>query len=185
MARWRSPRRTDDTGALSTGAQRTCRRRFAARHSRLGRPALLWYVYKMILNQHLAWVLGAVALIAAFLAPSVAGAHVVHAQAAPVDVTAAPQSGPQFTQATPATVTLFGRVAVVSAAPARAAPLALDCKGHCCSSISSMACCSAALAAEMSAVPIVSGVRTFLLARTGSLPGLAPETLPKPPKSFG
>jgi len=139
----------------------------------------------MALNRHLIGVLGAVALIAAFLAPSMASAHVAYGHAIPVDVAAAAQDGAQITQAIPAMVTPIARVEVASAAPSVADPLALDCESHCCGGLASMACCAAVLTAEMSAIPLFSGVRTFLLVRTSSLPGLAPEALPKPPKSFG
>ena len=138
----------------------------------------------MALNQHLAWVLGAVALIAAFLTPSMASAHTGHGYATPVDMTAAPQSGAPTTQTTQATVVRIARSEVVSTAPILTDSMALDCESHCCGGLASMACCVAALAAEMSAVPTFAGVRAFLLVRAGSLPGLAPEALPKPPKSF-
>jgi hypothetical protein len=128
--------------------------------------------------------LAAVILIAAAAMPSLAWAHEghVHHVAAAEKATA-----PSHDAATPGSIAASRPTAQVAAASfattqdVAAGPT--DCASHCCGG-TGMACCGAILVPDLCSDPFVQGSQSFVIPRASPLPGLPPEALPKPPKSF-
>jgi hypothetical protein len=58
------------------------------------------------------------------------------------------------------------------------------CGDHCCGGIASMGCCGAALAPDLGLIPAPQGAAPFSIRNGLPTAGLAPEALPKPPKSL-
>jgi hypothetical protein len=135
----------------------------------------------MALKLHLRWAMRAALLIAACLAPSMASAHAGHSHA-PTTAQSAPAAEVDANAVQTAVVIL---AEVTNATPIWTGVPVSACASHCCSGHGGMTCCTAALTPETSTAPDFSGVYCLLLTQSGPLPGLVPEALPKPPKSFG
>ncbi len=139
----------------------------------------------MDLRQQLVRVLGAaIVLIAAYLMPAAAQAHEGHFHAASAAVAAATSATPDIlaaaAKADPADA-VVKTVAVLrtdrpTQAPAR-------CNGFCCGV--NMSCCAPTLAPEAATlVPRPAPSRLVLIYQAPARPGIDPEALPKPPRSF-
>jgi hypothetical protein len=134
-------------------------------------------------RQHLAHFLAAVVLIAGFALPSIAQAHEGHAHTVPALVEMKTGSGGSG----PAVNVVRASSAVVKAVAVSHPEGPIDpqgCDGHCCGNAAGMACCGAALAPDLSNLPLLRRSMPFLIGHVLMLPGLAPEALPKPPKTF-
>lgn len=141
----------------------------------------------MPMKHQLVRFLALAAVVAAFAVPSGAWAHEGHAHHhAPVVATAAnPAPDDAATRKAPPVqviVTLAADTARSSIAGSGCAPT--DCGSHCCGGAAGMACCGAALAPDTLWLPALPGSARLVIPRVPPLPGLPPEALPKPPKSF-
>ena len=139
----------------------------------------------MNLRHQLVRVMGAaIVLIAAYLMPTVAQAHAGHVHAAPAAVAAATSASPDnsATAAKAAPYDAIAKtVAVLRADRSTQAPA--RCKGFCCGV--NMSCCAPALAPEAATlVPLPAPSRLVLIYQAPARPGIDPEALPKPPRSF-
>jgi hypothetical protein len=144
------------------------------------RSVIGWF---MVFYEQLARILGAIVLIAAFAAPSLAFAHEGHQPLSTAKVVPASAG----TQAVKKAAVAAANVAALSTARA-SAPVALGvftgCGGHCCGGASGMACCGAALAADPCSVPLFKVSLLFPIRDVPPPRGISPAALPKPPKSF-
>ena len=141
----------------------------------------------MALKEQLARIFAAVVFIALFAVPSFAWAHEGHAHHASVAVKATTSSKvaakPKSDAVTQVDVS-FVKVNPARRPDLRAASLPTDCGSHCCGGAVGMACCGAALAPDTCCDPFIAAVAGFVLPHLPPLPGITPEALPKPPKSF-
>lgn len=139
----------------------------------------------MVLKRQFARILAAVILIAAFGVPSAARAHDGHGHhRTAVDGTAA-HSNPSTLDKT-LTSKSHSKIVSVRVAPPRSAtaPVGMACDGHCCGAGAGMACCGAALAPTLFDCSVFFSSVPFVIRNVPPAYGLAPEALPKPPKSF-
>lgn len=145
----------------------------------------------MTLDRHLARLLAAViVMIAATLGVSVAQAHEGHVHHPRTAHVSDPvQTAPAAAKADTSTVTAVTRqpAALVLALAAQAGADDLGrtggCDGQCCAM--GMACCHAAVTpATLLSVPLQGASAGMPTAQQSLPPSLAPEALPKPPRSF-
>ena len=139
----------------------------------------------MNLRHQLVRALGAaIVMIAAYLMPAVAQAHAGHVHPAPAAVAAATSASPDnsATAAKAAPLDAVAKaVAVLRADRSTQAPA--RCNGFCCGV--NMSCCAPALAPEAATlVPLPALSRLVLIYQAPARPGIDPEALPKPPRSF-
>jgi hypothetical protein len=146
----------------------------------------------MRLDRQLARFLAAViVMIAAYFAPSAVQAHAGHHHAAPAVVTApeavliADGSAASSQSAASATLPTLPATAVVTAADADETGPSQRCTGPCCCN-TSMACCGLhALTADAgSGVRLGPAMRLIGVPDDLARPGVDPEALPKPPRTF-
>src|SRR5882672_3537361 len=136
----------------------------------------------MAFMQRIASVLAAVFLVVAFVVPSTAWGHEGHAhRSAGVAKSAAISSDAYPGRQGVASVAMPSTRGILH--PSTVGDLT-TCAGHCCGGSAGMTCCGVALAPDAFwAQPFRSSV-PLLLPRVLPPSGLAPEALPKPPKSF-
>ena len=140
----------------------------------------------MRLNRPIVHILvAAVALIAAYLVPSAVEAHPGHHHPEPAQVTLADVSLDDIAGAFAADASSRTGASVAASASGAGVPTpGKACNGLCCAS-SGLACCAHALVADQgAAVPDAASARAPRLADTGHRPGVDPEALPKPPRTF-
>lgn len=138
----------------------------------------------MRLDRQLVHILVAViALIAAYLVPSVAEAHAGHHHHEPAAVSASAVN-PVEPQPTITTASAEVGTEVLAIVPGPTTPMpAKACNGVCCGM--GMACCAHALVAETgTAAPIRAAARLVRVPEFVFRPGIDPEALPKPPRPF-
>jgi hypothetical protein len=140
----------------------------------------------MASNRHLRWVFATAAFVALWAMPSVALAHDGHAHRAPAVVETSPSATPDisatgFDASKDSQAEISFTVSVISSASGNPAS---GCVGGCCSSMAGMACCGGAIVPAMIDEPPVELSRLFDFDHVLPVHGLAPEALPKPPKSF-
>jgi hypothetical protein len=140
----------------------------------------------MAWTRHLKWLFAAAIFVALGAMTSIAQAHEAHAHRAP----AAVETGASATtdiSATPFVVINAIQVEISyttfhlssdSRSPSS------GCIGGCCGSMAGMACCGGAIVPGMIEAPPIELSTLFVLDPTLPMPGLPPEALPKPPKSF-
>jgi len=140
----------------------------------------------MRLDRQLARILAAViVMIAAYLAPSAVQAHPGHTE--PMSATVAVQDAGSARWDLPAAIAMTAdaetaEVAMNAANPNIPAPIK-RCNGLCCCS-SGMACCAHALAPESGSLSELTAARLTAAPDVLARPGVDPEALPKPPRSF-
>jgi hypothetical protein len=138
----------------------------------------------MLFNRPGTLFLAAMILAAAFVAPSVAQAHDGHTHFSPlsgqVDAVVKQHPNRQLHTKAARAVTNAARP---HAGGARS-PLPIGCGSDCCGPAAGMACCGAALAPDLFSIPLFKAALSFLIRDVPPLPGVPPEALPKPPKSF-
>jgi hypothetical protein len=145
----------------------------------------------MTLDRSLVHILAAIVMIVAYFVPSAVQAHAGHAHTQPqlVTVTALdPGSARLDISAVVAAVATEIEAAQVTADTAYPADPDTPgptkrCNGLCCGSASA-ACCAHALAPELGLSPTPSAARLIAIANALARPGIDPEALPKPPKTF-
>lgn len=138
----------------------------------------------MGMTLQLARFLAAVVAVAAFLMPSIASAHEGHAHHKPATTQASAPSSNSTTSRSTVVAQPAQKVASLPFHPNGAA-VPTDCGSHCCGGAAGMACCGAVMAVTWSADPFVRVSELFLIPHIRPTAGLPPETLPRPPKSFG
>jgi hypothetical protein len=146
------------------------------------------YFHIMLLDRTRILFLAAMILAAALVAPSFAQAHYGHTHFSPLSgqVDAVVKQHPSrqlhmITKTAPAVD--IANAARPHAGDARP-PLPIGCGSDCCGPAAGMACCGAALAPDPCLIPLFKASLSFLIRDGLPLPGVPPEALPKPPKSF-
>ncbi len=145
----------------------------------------------MTLDRPLVHILAAIVMIVAYFVPSAVQAHAGHAhlETKLVTVTALdPGSARLDITAVTAAVATEIEAAQVTTDPAYPAdpdtPAPTKrCNGLCCGSASA-ACCAHALAPELGLSPTPTAARLIAIVNSLARPGVDPEALPKPPRSF-
>jgi len=145
----------------------------------------------MTLDRPLVHILAAIVMIVAYFVPSAVQAHAGHAHIQPklVTVTALdPGSTRLDITAITAAAATEREAAQVTADPAYPAdpdsPAPTRCKGPCCCGSASAPCCAHAVAPESGLWPAPTAARLIAIANALARPGVDPEALPKPPRSF-
>ncbi len=145
----------------------------------------------MTLDRPLVHILAAIVMIVAYFVPSAVQAHAGHAHTQPnlVTVTALDQGSARLdmTAVTAAAATEREAAQVTAdladpADPDTPAPTK-RCNGLCCGGASA-ACCAHALAPELGLSPTPTAARLIAIVNALARPGVDPEALPKPPRSF-
>ena len=141
----------------------------------------------MAVKPHLARILAAVVVIAAFAVPSLASAHEGHVHHAPSVEKAVPALSQTQSREQANAAKAAASAALLTAARAPHAGTAgntTDCADHCCGGAAGMTCCGAALAPDPFCVPLFRTSVPFVVPHVLPSSGLPPEALPRPPKSF-
>jgi hypothetical protein len=142
----------------------------------------------MRFNRPHALFLAATIFAATFVAPSFARAHDGHTHSSPFSgqVDAVVKQHPSRQLHT--IIKTAPSVAVANAARPHAGgarlQLPIGCGSDCCGCAAGMACCGAALAPDVCSIPLFKAPLPFLIPDVQPLPGVPPEALPKPPRSF-
>ena len=134
----------------------------------------------MSLMLRVAQTLAVIVLLAAFAVPS-ALAHEGHHHGA---AQGAPQNGTASVVPTGATAHSVQKTVLRAISAGAGTENQSENCAHCCCCSFGMTCCGAALAPEIASVPLASISETFAIPRMPPLPGVAPEALPKPPRSL-
>jgi hypothetical protein len=150
----------------------------------LGQQSTFVLIWSMMLNLQRALFLAAMILAAAFVAPISAQAHDGHVHAARAASKLNPHP-PHDAALRHQAASKLSIVSVTDAGPfGPTAPVTRGCADHCCGGAGGMACCGAALAPDTCFFPLFHVSALFVICDVPPLPGLPPEALPKPPKSF-
>jgi hypothetical protein len=132
--------------------------------------------------------LAAMIIAAALVAPSLTQAHDGHTHFSPlsgqVDAVVKQHPNRQLHAITKTALPVDIANAVRPHAGGARPPSPIGCGSDCCGPAGGMACCGAALAPELCSIPLFEASLPFLMPDVRPSPGVPPEALPKPPKSF-
>src|SRR4029453_2642846 len=130
-----------------------------------------------------------VVLCAAWLMPSLASAHVGHANPGHSHHGAPPAAAenvpaPKAMDVDQAAPTVAAKSELASAAWSGTDGTSSGCAGRCCGAASGMPCCGAVQVPEISVAPCVLSCHTIRFTPSVALLALPPAALPTPPKPF-